>query len=261
MLYEIASTAKRPHTIDERQSRCPNASTIGFGRYVARAGDFVTFHDWDDNEEPIGTRFGRYIGRVYARPYDGLNAFDGCAILAPALGIPDSVSIVWIDARQIIEVREPGDVIPMLRFLSEDRIPFNPRDLEYLSNHGTLNGRYVDSAALRLEERNEAQAQAQRLEALERARKRAAECARFIRDNKARAQRNAYARAKCLPITELSQRLEVAPDSSERNALARSAIANVFRAWKVKRAPARSNVQARILARIRNTGLFPQTED
>lgn len=35
-------------TIDQRQVHCPNACTLGFGRYQARFGDFIQYKEWID---------------------------------------------------------------------------------------------------------------------------------------------------------------------------------------------------------------------
>ncbi len=46
---------------DRKQVRCPNASLLGFGQYVAKFGDFVTFNE---GGEPRQSRFGRVAGRI-----------------------------------------------------------------------------------------------------------------------------------------------------------------------------------------------------
>jgi hypothetical protein len=49
-------------TIDKRQVRCPNACTIGYGKWRAQVGDLLTFQDGAQ------IRCGRMIGRVHYAP-------------------------------------------------------------------------------------------------------------------------------------------------------------------------------------------------
>lgn len=65
--------------IDGQQIWCPNASTFGYGKTIARVGDWITYRMPDDDREFTG----RMIGRVAWAPSLQADeaAWDGAAVV------------------------------------------------------------------------------------------------------------------------------------------------------------------------------------
>jgi hypothetical protein len=100
--------------IDRKQMRCPNASTIGYGKWKAQTGDIVVYRA---NEGM--TQVGRVIGRItHAPALDGDKSPTRNYLLLAVLN--SSLTFVmerWINPEDVIEVFEPReDVAKMLAF-------------------------------------------------------------------------------------------------------------------------------------------------
>lgn len=104
-------------TIDRRQVRCPNASYLGYDKWIAQVGDLIRFN------EGAETRVGRMIGRVaYAPRLDGDSApvkdYILAAVLSPTL---DYVAERWVNPADVVQVQPiRGQAETMQWFLSTD---------------------------------------------------------------------------------------------------------------------------------------------
>lgn len=102
-----------------REVKLPNASTLGYGRWKARAGDFIVYKEQhgagDAAEEHY--RLARVIGQITA--VDG-RTDDGMVGSLLVLAIADEAAYGyerWIDADDVVECRSPEHAQVFLRWL------------------------------------------------------------------------------------------------------------------------------------------------
>lgn len=114
-------------TYDRKQVSCPNASTLGYGKYKAQTGDLIVYREHYTNGTD-DARLARVIGRVdYAPALDGDRepTRNRLVVLAMAT-MPSFCFERWINPEDVIEILaidgEPGDKIRRLMewFLSPD---------------------------------------------------------------------------------------------------------------------------------------------
>lgn len=108
--------------------RCPNATTIGYGKWQASPGDFVAFKIDED------TRYGRVVGRVDASGSDGdpVKGWICVVMLGTTLHFAHEY---WVNPEWVIEVRtvNPNHVRFFEVFFTAD-----PMDLIRMSEYGSL---------------------------------------------------------------------------------------------------------------------------
>lgn len=110
-------------TRDNRKTHLPNADTLGYGRYFAKRGNWVSF---SQNGDPSVTYHGRVIGGVtcegrrYVEVIALLGALDNPAVRwlapheitrcddTPPAGIFSFICGEWIDPARIIGAAENG---------------------------------------------------------------------------------------------------------------------------------------------------------
>jgi hypothetical protein len=61
-----------------RRTNLPNASTLGYGKYWAEPGDYVTYRSGQSDH----VRFGRVLGQIIETPSDGLEDATGWLCIA-----------------------------------------------------------------------------------------------------------------------------------------------------------------------------------
>lgn len=96
-------------TIDTRQVYLPNASTLGFGKYQARFGDFVWYRE-HYTDGSYSTVLGRVLGRVaYAPPCGETPAIEGYLLVAQLGHNATHVYERWIDPADVTECQRFAD--------------------------------------------------------------------------------------------------------------------------------------------------------
>jgi hypothetical protein len=74
----------------------PNASTIGYGKYRAESGDFVSF-----TVAPDDVRYGRVVGRVAETAEDGLEDCAGFLEVVMLGSTLDFAARNWVDPKDV----------------------------------------------------------------------------------------------------------------------------------------------------------------
>jgi hypothetical protein len=86
-------------TIDKRQVRCPNASTLGFGKWKAQVGDFILFKEGDRQV------CGRVIGRVHYAPPCGESPAVRDSVLTICLGDHQNFTMErWVKPEDVLYI-------------------------------------------------------------------------------------------------------------------------------------------------------------
>lgn len=110
--------------IDKKQVRCPNASTLGYGKWKAQVGDIVLFQEGERR-----TRVGRMIGRVHYAPTCGETPAIRDYLLLICLG--DMLSWTcerWVNPADVLEVQSPRDQEEVLDYFLSDAMLKAPID-------------------------------------------------------------------------------------------------------------------------------------
>ena len=147
MTYNIAVESFRPFTVSERQVQCPYASTLGYGKWIARPGDWITFSPYlDKGEKPsvdFGVvRIGRVLGRIEA-PQDAegwlyvlVLGTDACHLYP-----------IWVKPEWVSTVQGPERLpAALLAWFTQPQLP-NPKIVAQLANYGSLSVGYIDKVA------------------------------------------------------------------------------------------------------------------
>jgi hypothetical protein len=140
---------KNSHTrwgkYSKRKVRLPNATTQGYGRYEAVAGNLVSFHYPNKDETPGHPRLARVIGRVDA-PREG----EHCPAVKGWLAILELSEsgaygyLRWIDPAWVTECRE----VPMnfAAFFFSKEMP-SLKTIMRLDDLGALSESYIGKYA------------------------------------------------------------------------------------------------------------------
>jgi len=91
--------------IDRKLVKCPNASTLGYGKWKAQFGDIVL---WKDSE---GIHIGRVAGRIqYAPALGSETPAIRNHLLIVALSRNHTFPMErWVDPQEVIEVYDPAN--------------------------------------------------------------------------------------------------------------------------------------------------------
>jgi hypothetical protein len=134
--------------IDKRYVYCPNASTLGYGKYRAQFGDFLMWREATYAANDLETKtnphchmcYGRMAGRIHYAPAicdDTEPVRDW--ILAIALGSNLTFAMErWVDPSEVVEVFEPTAKLQSFLnyFLSEQFKQEKPNTLRAWSTSG-----------------------------------------------------------------------------------------------------------------------------
>lgn len=110
-------------TRDNRATKLPNASHLGFDLWRAKRGNWIRFDDGN------GEKFGRVIGRVHC---ERKTYIEVCAML----GCFDCPAIRWIDPASVIQCRSapPANIFAFIT--GEWK---NPADIIAAIDYGFMN--------------------------------------------------------------------------------------------------------------------------
>ena len=141
MRYDIRGIQyMRDFTLDERKVRCPNASTLGFGRWEAKPGDFITFEE-SKGRPPV---YGRVLGRVadHGRCGEGEkpNECEGWLVVLKFHMNLSHAHAVWVDPTLVLEVGDPPR--NLMRWALQPRLP-SPDVVLRLASYGTLSEHFI----------------------------------------------------------------------------------------------------------------------
>lgn len=147
MNYDIRVESFRPFTVSEKQVHCPNASTLGYGQYIARPGNWITFTPHPDlGETPSVDRGVVRIGRVLGRIEAPADAEGWLYVLT--LGT-DACHLypLWVKPEWVSTVQDQ-DRLPaaLLAWFTQPQLP-NPKIVAQLANYGSLSVSYIDKVA------------------------------------------------------------------------------------------------------------------
>ena len=94
-----------------KETKLPNARTLGFNVWKAKAGDLITYV-----EQPTGhSRIARVIGEITWCDGDGPDCRGHLAVLA----LSDDGTFGyerWVDPKDVIECKRPGRALEFLRW-------------------------------------------------------------------------------------------------------------------------------------------------
>lgn len=127
-------------TIDRKQVRCPHASTLGYGQWIARTGDLVCWQQplTDSSSEPCT---GRVIGRIaYAPPCGETPAIRGWLLVLALSPCLTHAFERWVNPEWVTEVyRVTPDVAAWLTsFFSPALIKRSADDLRRAAEYGAM---------------------------------------------------------------------------------------------------------------------------
>lgn len=149
MTYHITIDGWRPFTVSEKQVVCRKASTLGYGRYIARPGYWITFTPYAEGDaspsaDSGDVRVGRVLGRIEA-PSDAAGWLYVLALSTDATWLqPFWVNPDWVSTVQDQE-RLPA---ALLAWFTQPKLP-TPDIVAKLANYGTLSVGYIDKVSER----------------------------------------------------------------------------------------------------------------
>lgn len=141
----------------------PNATTLGYGKYNAEPGDFLSWRDPLQNGDRSDMRYGRVLGRVSSHDATSLGArkdFTGHIAVLWFHSNFAHASMRMVDPEHVVECYDPNagksNLGKFLNFMvSVDINPANIKRLMEAERYGSLDAHYVNNAIARVEERSE----------------------------------------------------------------------------------------------------------
>lgn len=113
-------------TIDRQLVHCPNASTLGYGKYRAQVGDWITYREMY-TDGSFNERVGRMIGRIaYAPPCGETPAIKGFILAAVLTCEMTSVAERWINPADVMRVHANApDIVNFLQWFAGPELTRN----------------------------------------------------------------------------------------------------------------------------------------
>lgn len=130
------STRKKIH--------CVNATSIGFGKYMAEVGDLIVYKE-HYNDDSYGMRTARMIGSVTAPKVDPADAVIKDWLLVLTLSDDCHTCFErWVNPIHVVEVTNPPT--QMVAWFFQEKLPYDVNTLRRLNVHGSLTNSYIENA-------------------------------------------------------------------------------------------------------------------